>query len=51
MSADFLTHFLLLATILAPVVTALALVFPRWRADVKRVAPLAAAPAVLPPLW
>ncbi|MBE0541863.1 MAG: NADH dehydrogenase [Verrucomicrobia bacterium] len=47
MSAAVLTQFLLLAAVLAPVVTALALVFPRWRATVKRFAPLAAVPAVL----
>lgn len=47
MTAAVLTQFLLLAAILAPVVTALALLFPRWRAVVKRFAPLAAVPAVL----
>lgn len=47
MSTAALAQFLLLATVLAPVVTALALVVPRWRAAVKRFAPLAAVPAVL----
>jgi hydrogenase-4 component B len=47
MTADSLTQFPLLAAVLAPVLMALALVFPRWRAAVMRVAPLAAAPAVL----
>lgn len=47
MNADSLSQVLLLASVLAPVVTALALMFPRGRAVVQRFAPLAAVPAVL----